>query len=51
MALNGKIAVVTGAALGIGNGKTRILLKNGAKVRLYNYFIIIDLALPKLYYF
>ncbi|XP_070773720.1 15-hydroxyprostaglandin dehydrogenase [NAD(+)]-like [Enoplosus armatus] len=34
MALNGKIAVVTGAALGIGNAITEILLKNGAKVAL-----------------
>lgn len=33
MALDGKVAVVTGAALGIGNALTRILLQNGAKVR------------------
>ncbi|CAB1418860.1 unnamed protein product [Pleuronectes platessa] len=34
MALNGKIAVVTGAALGIGKAITEILLQNGAKVVL-----------------
>ncbi|KAM6983783.1 15-hydroxyprostaglandin dehydrogenase [NAD(+)] [Tautogolabrus adspersus] len=34
MALNGKIAVVTGAAMGIGKAMTEILLKNGAKVAL-----------------
>ncbi|XP_070773582.1 15-hydroxyprostaglandin dehydrogenase [NAD(+)]-like [Enoplosus armatus] len=34
MALNGKTAVVTGAALGIGRAITEILLKNGAKVGL-----------------
>ncbi|XP_031164080.1 15-hydroxyprostaglandin dehydrogenase [NAD(+)] [Sander lucioperca] len=34
MELNGKIAVVTGAALGIGKAITEILLKNGAKVAL-----------------
>lgn len=33
MALNGKIAVVTGAALGIGKAMTEILLQNGAKVK------------------
>lgn len=33
MALANKIAVVTGAALGIGKAITEILLKNGAKVR------------------
>ncbi|KAA8586638.1 hypothetical protein FQN60_000474, partial [Etheostoma spectabile] len=31
MALNGKVAVVTGAAAGIGKAITEILLKNGAK--------------------
>lgn len=34
MALNGKIAVVTGAALGIGKALTETLLQNGAKVAL-----------------
>lgn len=34
MALNGKIAVVTGAAMGIGKAITEVLLKNGAKVVL-----------------
>ncbi|XP_023147057.1 15-hydroxyprostaglandin dehydrogenase [NAD(+)]-like isoform X2 [Amphiprion ocellaris] len=34
MALNGKTAVVTGAALGIGRAITEILVKNGAKVAL-----------------
>ncbi|XP_029303938.1 15-hydroxyprostaglandin dehydrogenase [NAD(+)]-like isoform X2 [Cottoperca gobio] len=34
MALNGKIAVVTGAALGIGKAMTEILLQQGAKVAL-----------------
>uniref|UniRef100_A0A3Q4GX22 Uncharacterized protein n=1 Tax=Neolamprologus brichardi TaxID=32507 RepID=A0A3Q4GX22_NEOBR len=34
MALNGKTAVVTGAALGIGKAITEILLQNGAKVTL-----------------
>ncbi|GAA6232101.1 15-hydroxyprostaglandin dehydrogenase [NAD(+)]-like [Lates japonicus] len=34
MALNGKIAVVTGAGLGIGKAITEILLRNGAKVVL-----------------
>uniref|UniRef100_A0A3Q0S7Y8 Zgc:56585 n=1 Tax=Amphilophus citrinellus TaxID=61819 RepID=A0A3Q0S7Y8_AMPCI len=34
MALNGKTAVVTGAAMGIGKAITEILLKNGAKVAL-----------------
>lgn len=33
MALNGKITVVTGAALGIGKEITEILLQNGAKVK------------------
>lgn len=32
MALSGKIAVVTGAAMGIGRAITEILLQNGAKV-------------------
>uniref|UniRef100_UPI0037E93146 15-hydroxyprostaglandin dehydrogenase [NAD(+)] n=1 Tax=Semicossyphus pulcher TaxID=241346 RepID=UPI0037E93146 len=32
MALEGKVAVVTGAALGIGKAITEILLQNGAKV-------------------
>ncbi|XP_042287673.1 15-hydroxyprostaglandin dehydrogenase [NAD(+)] [Thunnus maccoyii] len=34
MALNGKIAVVTGGALGIGKAMTEILVRNGAKVAL-----------------
>uniref|UniRef100_A0A3Q3X2R0 Uncharacterized protein n=1 Tax=Mola mola TaxID=94237 RepID=A0A3Q3X2R0_MOLML len=34
MALNGKIAVVTGAAMGIGAAMTEILLHNSAKVIL-----------------
>ncbi|CAK6957295.1 -hydroxyprostaglandin dehydrogenase -like [Toxotes jaculatrix] [Scomber scombrus] len=34
MALDGKIAVVTGAAMGIGKSMTEILLQNGAKVTL-----------------
>ncbi|XP_038564908.1 15-hydroxyprostaglandin dehydrogenase [NAD(+)]-like isoform X2 [Micropterus salmoides] len=34
MALNGKIAVVTGAAQGIGKAMTEMLLQNGAKVAL-----------------
>ncbi|TWW74518.1 15-hydroxyprostaglandin dehydrogenase [NAD(+)]-like [Takifugu flavidus] len=34
MALIGKVAVVTGAAMGLGNAMTRILLQNGAKVVL-----------------
>lgn len=33
MALSGKIAVVTGPALGIGKAMTEILLQNGAKVK------------------
>lgn len=34
MALDGQIAVVTGAAMGIGRAITEILLVNGAKVTL-----------------
>ncbi|KAG7484672.1 hypothetical protein MATL_G00052700 [Megalops atlanticus] len=34
MAVNGKIALVTGAAQGLGRGFCEILLKNGAKVAL-----------------
>ncbi|CAF95376.1 unnamed protein product [Tetraodon nigroviridis] len=34
MALSGKVAIVTGAAMGLGNAMTRILLQNGAKVVL-----------------
>eukprot|EP00066_Takifugu_rubripes_P006341 XP_003971073.2 PREDICTED: 15-hydroxyprostaglandin dehydrogenase [NAD(+)]-like isoform X2 [Takifugu rubripes] len=34
MALNGQIAVVTGAAMGIGRAITEIILQNGAKVAL-----------------
>lgn len=38
MALPGKIAVVSGAAMGIGKGMVEILLQNGAKVkRLIGY--------------
>lgn len=33
MAVEGKVAVVTGAAMGIGRAMTEILLKNGAKVK------------------
>ena len=32
--LDGKIAIVTGAAQGIGNGSARVLAKNGATVIL-----------------
>lgn len=35
MALNGKIAAVTGAAVGIGKAIAEILLQNGAKVKLF----------------
>lgn len=34
MALNGKIAVVTGAVMGIGKAVTELLLQNGAKVNI-----------------
>ncbi|XP_049448315.1 15-hydroxyprostaglandin dehydrogenase [NAD(+)] [Epinephelus fuscoguttatus] len=34
MALTGKVAVVTGAAMGIGKAMTEILMKSGAKVAL-----------------
>ncbi|XP_045895542.1 15-hydroxyprostaglandin dehydrogenase [NAD(+)]-like [Micropterus dolomieu] len=34
MALNGKIAIMTGAAQGIGKAMTEMLLQNGAKVAL-----------------
>ncbi len=33
MALNGKTAVVTGAAMGIGRAISETLLQNGAKVK------------------
>ncbi len=33
MALNGKNAVVTGAAMGIGKAISEMLLQNGAKVK------------------
>uniref|UniRef100_A0A3P8U326 15-hydroxyprostaglandin dehydrogenase [NAD(+)] n=1 Tax=Amphiprion percula TaxID=161767 RepID=A0A3P8U326_AMPPE len=42
MALNGKTAVVTGAALGIGRAITEILVKNGAKVKLVKFGIVRD---------
>lgn len=34
MALDGKIAVVTGGAMGIGKAMTEILVRNGAQVNL-----------------
>lgn len=37
MALTGKVAVVTGAAMGIGKAMTEILMKSGAKVRFYTH--------------
>ncbi|XP_020491248.1 15-hydroxyprostaglandin dehydrogenase [NAD(+)] [Labrus bergylta] len=37
MALDGKVAVVTGAAMGIGKAMTEILLQNGAKVALLDF--------------
>ena len=33
MALSGRVALVTGAAQGLGKGFSGILLKNGAKVQ------------------
>lgn len=38
MALNGKIAAVTGAAMGIGKAITEILLQNGVKVKFWVFF-------------
>ena len=35
MALEGRTAMVTGAAQGIGRSISEILLKNGAKVKFY----------------
>lgn len=44
MALYNKIALVTGAAIGIGKAITEILLKNGAKVV---FFLLVKNLLKK----